>query len=342
MPAPSGASRWTTGRSKGRQPHPGGAAAGRRPFGVLRPRGSFSVCSITPSCRVSAGSPWSLATPSNFTPRGIHSRVGTGGLHGKERSMTRVALALVALLAGAGPALGQSSTAPTSAVATSKMLWEQLSGWFTTAAAETPESLYAFRPTSEVRSFGQLVGHVAGAQYLICGAAMGEQPKKETRHREDQDRQGRPGRRAQGVQRVLRQGLRPDRQGCAGPDQALRRDPDPPLCPHAECHPRRRALRQYGGLPAAQRDRAALEPAAVAGRAPRWPPWAGTPSWPHCPWTPGPDAGPSRRRLASTRRPPPPSRAGRRWCSISPRPTDSGWSRSCSTREAGPSARPTT
>jgi uncharacterized damage-inducible protein DinB len=93
--------------------------------------------------------------------------------------MTRVALALVALLAGAGPALGQSSTAPTSAAATSKMLWEQLSGWFTTAAAETPESLYAFRPTSEVRSFGQLVGHVAGAQYLICGAAMGEQPKKE-------------------------------------------------------------------------------------------------------------------------------------------------------------------
>jgi uncharacterized damage-inducible protein DinB len=25
-----------------------------------------------------------------------------------------------------------------------------------------------------VRSFGQLIGHVAGAQYLICAAAMGE------------------------------------------------------------------------------------------------------------------------------------------------------------------------
>lgn len=93
--------------------------------------------------------------------------------------MSRAALALVVLLVGAGPALAQSSSAPTSAVATSKALWEQLSGWFTTAAAETPESLYAFRPTSEVRSFGQLVGHVAGAQYLICGAAMGEPPKKE-------------------------------------------------------------------------------------------------------------------------------------------------------------------
>ena len=93
--------------------------------------------------------------------------------------MNRVALALVALLVGAGPAVGQTATAPTSAVATSKMLWEQLSGWFTTAAAETPESLYAFRPTPQVRSFGQLVGHVAGAQYLICGAAVGAPPSKE-------------------------------------------------------------------------------------------------------------------------------------------------------------------
>jgi len=93
--------------------------------------------------------------------------------------MTRVALALAALLAGAGPAVGQSPSPSTSAVATSRMLWEQLSGWFTAAASEVAESTYAFRPTPEVRSFGQLVGHVAGAQYLICGAAMGESPSKE-------------------------------------------------------------------------------------------------------------------------------------------------------------------
>ena len=183
--------------------------------------------------------------------------------------MTRVALALAVLLAGAGPALGQSPAPSASAVATSRMLWEQLSGWFTAAASEVAESTYAFRPKPEVRSFGQLVGHVAGAQYLICGAAMGEPPQAETRHREDQDRQGRPGGRTQGLQRILRQGLRPDRQGRPGPDQALRRDPDPPLRPDAQCHPRRRALRQHGSLPAAQRDRAAVEPAAVAGQAPR-------------------------------------------------------------------------
>jgi uncharacterized damage-inducible protein DinB len=92
--------------------------------------------------------------------------------------MTRISLCLAALL-GATPALAQTGAQPTSAVQTSKMLWEQLSGWITTAASELPESTYAFRPTPEVRSFGQLVGHVAGAQYLICGAAMGEAPRKE-------------------------------------------------------------------------------------------------------------------------------------------------------------------
>ena len=93
--------------------------------------------------------------------------------------MTRISLCLAATLAAAAPARAQTGDQPTSAVATSRMLWEQLSGWITTAASELPESTYAFRPTPEVRSFGQLVGHVAGAQYLICGAAMGEAPRKE-------------------------------------------------------------------------------------------------------------------------------------------------------------------
>jgi uncharacterized damage-inducible protein DinB len=94
-------------------------------------------------------------------------------------NMTRLAIALVVLLAGAGPAVGQAPAPSTSAVATSRMLWEQLSGWFTAAASEVAESTYAFRPTPEVRSFAQLVGHVAGAQYLICGAAMGEPSRPE-------------------------------------------------------------------------------------------------------------------------------------------------------------------
>ena len=36
------------------------------------------------------------------------------------------------------------------------------------------EELYAFRPTDEVRSMGELFAHIAGAQYLFCSAAAGE------------------------------------------------------------------------------------------------------------------------------------------------------------------------
>jgi uncharacterized damage-inducible protein DinB len=43
-------------------------------------------------------------------------------------------------------------------------------------AAKVPEEVYAFKPTPEVRSFGQLVGHVADANFGICASAAGEKP----------------------------------------------------------------------------------------------------------------------------------------------------------------------
>jgi uncharacterized damage-inducible protein DinB len=36
------------------------------------------------------------------------------------------------------------------------------------------EDLYAFRPTDEVRSMGELFAHIANAQYSFCSAAAGE------------------------------------------------------------------------------------------------------------------------------------------------------------------------
>src|SRR5271154_6674640 len=42
------------------------------------------------------------------------------------------------------------------------------------AAQKMPEENYTFKPTPEVRSFGQLVGHVADASYLFCSQASGE------------------------------------------------------------------------------------------------------------------------------------------------------------------------
>src|SRR3712207_992556 len=70
-----------------------------------------------------------------------------------------------------------STTNP--AVSTARMLWEQPTQYITTVAEELPESTYAYRPTPEVRSLGQLIGHVAGAQYLFCAAALGDPARRE-------------------------------------------------------------------------------------------------------------------------------------------------------------------
>ena len=42
------------------------------------------------------------------------------------------------------------------------------------SAEKVPEENYSFKPTDAVRSFGQVVGHVADAQYLFCSIELGE------------------------------------------------------------------------------------------------------------------------------------------------------------------------
>src|SRR5260370_21337790 len=55
-----------------------------------------------------------------------------------------------------------------------KALYAFVSDALTRSAEKMPEENYAFKPTPAVRSFGQLVGHVADAQYLFCSIALGE------------------------------------------------------------------------------------------------------------------------------------------------------------------------
>jgi uncharacterized damage-inducible protein DinB len=42
------------------------------------------------------------------------------------------------------------------------------------SAEQMPEANYAFKPTPDVRTFGQILAHVAGASYVFCAAAKGE------------------------------------------------------------------------------------------------------------------------------------------------------------------------
>ena len=39
------------------------------------------------------------------------------------------------------------------------------------AVEKVPEEVFAFKPTPEVRTFGEIVGHIVDAHYLLCRAA---------------------------------------------------------------------------------------------------------------------------------------------------------------------------
>jgi uncharacterized damage-inducible protein DinB len=43
------------------------------------------------------------------------------------------------------------------------------------SAEKMPEENYGFKPAARVRTFGQILGHVAEEQYIYCGGARGEQ-----------------------------------------------------------------------------------------------------------------------------------------------------------------------
>jgi uncharacterized damage-inducible protein DinB len=86
--------------------------------------------------------------------------------------MKRILIALLTLCAV--PAAAQAPAVPTTAAGSVRPLFAQGAAYVLAAAEQMPEAEYGFKPTPEVRSFGQLVGHVANAQYMICSVAKGE------------------------------------------------------------------------------------------------------------------------------------------------------------------------
>ena len=47
------------------------------------------------------------------------------------------------------------------------------------AAEDMPEELYGFRPTPAQMTFGEVVAHVAGANYFLCNALSGKPPMEQ-------------------------------------------------------------------------------------------------------------------------------------------------------------------
>jgi uncharacterized damage-inducible protein DinB len=74
-------------------------------------------------------------------------------------------------LVQAGSVFSQDSYAVAGSVAP---LFETVKGYIIASAEQMPEDRYGYRPTPEVRTFGQIVGHVAMTQYWFCNAATGQ------------------------------------------------------------------------------------------------------------------------------------------------------------------------
>src|SRR5687768_1879811 len=88
--------------------------------------------------------------------------------------MKRIAFLLPLLFATPAAAQQAASANPAVAVTAAKGMWEAMTNYITAAAEQMPEADYAFRPAPNVRTFGEMIGHVAGAQAMICAAALGE------------------------------------------------------------------------------------------------------------------------------------------------------------------------
>lgn len=80
-------------------------------------------------------------------------------------------------------AVAQAETEPPAATATpqhnllsahTRMVYGGVQQILLRSAENMPEENYTFKPADTVRSFGQIVGHVADAQYAFCSAVLGE------------------------------------------------------------------------------------------------------------------------------------------------------------------------
>lgn len=86
----------------------------------------------------------------------------------------------ILFLADAAPAQAQADPhAPAAAEANpmsafTKQGYEKLKEWTLRSAEKMPEESYGFRPVETVRTFGQILGHLADSQIRFCSAALGE------------------------------------------------------------------------------------------------------------------------------------------------------------------------
>ena len=90
----------------------------------------------------------------------------------------RLTFAIAVVLAGA-PAGAQTKATPGAQGPIGKALqssWDAAKNNIVQSAEVMPEQNYGFRPVDSVRTYGQILAHVAGANHIFCAAAKGTKP----------------------------------------------------------------------------------------------------------------------------------------------------------------------
>jgi len=83
------------------------------------------------------------------------------------------------ILAAAALPLVVSTAAAQSPTNEARLLWKSIIVNINVAADELSETMYAYRPTPDVRSVGEMFAHVAGSQKMFCAMALGEKAPDE-------------------------------------------------------------------------------------------------------------------------------------------------------------------
>lgn len=84
-------------------------------------------------------------------------------------------LALAIFVGGLAPAMAQAQAAASDPLSSAiRAMYEGIKRNIVESAAKMPEEHYGFKPTPEVRSFGELLGHIANTHYSYCSTARGE------------------------------------------------------------------------------------------------------------------------------------------------------------------------
>lgn len=88
--------------------------------------------------------------------------------------MRTTVLIWACLMAAATAAVAQTPAAADPVSGAIRQGWQGAAANIRGSADQMPEADYAFKPVDSVRTFGQILSHIAGANYVFCSAARGE------------------------------------------------------------------------------------------------------------------------------------------------------------------------